>query len=163
MSAWTDARIAAPLALGLLAMPSLAQAHGTDVAARPVAAISVDARFDTGEPMAGAQVLVFAPDAPAEAWGRGTTDAEGRYLFMPDPALQGRWTIQVRQAGHGAITHLDVAGTGAILAQAAQPATGGQTALQRALMVALVAWGALGTALFVRSRQSRGGAGDASA
>lgn len=147
-------RRARPLALALLAatLPMQALAHGAQVQAEAVFAISLQARYDTGEPMALAQVVIYAPDAVGTAWARGTTDAAGRYLFAPDPALPGRWTIQVRQAGHGAIVHLETGGasTAAHVVRAAAPAQG---TLQKAVMVALVIWGALGTVLFLRSKR----------
>ncbi|MBK5927095.1 hypothetical protein CCR87_07040 [Rhodobaculum claviforme] len=149
------------------AAPLPALAHAALLEAEVATAVRLLARYDTGAPMQGAQVIIYAPDTPAEAWDRGTTDAEGRFVFVPDPALPGRWSIQVRQAGHGALTHVQI-GAGA-------PGAGPETApvpaavierpattagpMQRAVMVALVAWGALGTALYFRRR----GHGDASA
>jgi len=150
----------AGLLLGAL-LPGAAQSHAALVAAEAAQAIAINARYDTGEPMAGAQVVIYAPDDPASVWGRGTTDAEGQHVFLPDPALTGRWTIQVRQAGHGAITHVEITANGTGAALAITPATPvGQSPLQRLLMVALVAWGALGTALFFR--RSKGAGRDAS-
>ncbi len=142
--------VAAALLAALTALAPLpASSHAALLQADPVPAIRLHATYDTGAPMAGAQVTVFAPDAPAEAWSRGVTDAHGRYLFAPDPDRPGRWTVQVRQAGHGAVTHVEIA-PDAIAITAATP-TG---PLQRAVMVALVAWGALGTALFFRRRRA---------
>ncbi|MBK1734470.1 hypothetical protein CKO15_04050 [Halorhodospira abdelmalekii] len=172
MSAVTAGGIAGLLALA----PSVALGHAALLDAEATTAVRLHAHYDTGDPMAEAQVIIYAPDDPASAWSRGTTDAEGRYLFAPDPELPGRWTVQVRQAGHGAVAHVeigpagggdDTAGAeGADAAGDSAPAvvavTGDSTesgALQRVVMVALVAWGALGTALFFWRRRR----GDASA
>jgi len=153
------ARAMTMAALALVALAAQADAHGAQVAAEPVQAVAVQARYDTGAPMAGAQVVIYAPNDPAAIWARGLTDDAGRHLFTPDPTLPGRWTVQVRQAGHGAIVHIDSTpgGTQSHVATSAPV----QGPLQRLVMVALVAWGALGTALYVRSRHK--GARDASA
>jgi nickel transport protein len=143
-------------ALIAVAAPVPALGHAALVQGRAVAAVEVLARFDTGDPMAEAQVIVFAPDDPASPWLRGTTDAEGRFLFVADPGRPGRWTAQVRQAGHGAIVHLDLGGEAAVADGAPSgEAPGRPGPMQRLVMVALVAWGALGTALFFRRRPAR--------
>lgn len=132
-----------------LALPASALAHGAELTATPVEAIALEARYDTGEPMAGAQVQAFAPDDPQTAVALGMTDADGRFVFVPDPT-PGRWTVQVRAAGHGAITYFEQ-GASALRVTVERSENWGQ----RALMVALVAWGALGTVLFLR-RNTRG-------
>jgi nickel transport protein len=139
---------ASPLAAAVVAAAwaGSAAAHGAVVALRPVEAVAVEARYDTGAPMRDAQVSVFAPDDPARPRLVGRTDAGGRFLFAPD-GPPGRWAVQARQAGHGAIGHVEVgAGAGGLVA--AGP--GGVGPLQRALMVACVLWGAVGTALYFR-------------
>ena len=159
MSRRADRRRLVAAALLLAALPGLAAAHGAMIEARPVAAIAVDARFEDGTPMAGAQMTVFAPDAPATAWLTGVADATGRFVFEPGPQ-PGRWAVQARLAGHGAMTYVQ-RGAGAQPAGAATSALsltapGGApgTALQRAVMVACVAWGCLGTALYARRRRA---------
>ena len=158
------------LGAGLLATalsPAPALAHAALLELRSVEAIRIVAFYDTGEPMAQAQVIVYAPDAPASAWSRGVTDDAGRFDFVPDPSLPGRWSVQVRQAGHGAIAHVDLPATEdgprvetAVLIATDGSGSVGGTLLQRVTMVALVLWGALGTALFFMRRR---GGGDAPA
>lgn len=146
------AAIAGAAALALV--PAAAKAHAALLDAAPVQAIALTGRYDTGEPMAGAQVIIYAPDDPAQVWGRAVTDEAGRYVFVPDVALAGRWTVQIRQAGHGAVAHIDLAAADDAGAPATATITTQNAApdwLQRLVMVALVAWGALGTALWVRS------------
>ena len=139
------------LTLLLLLVPLPALSHAALLQAEAAQAVRLQAVYDTGAPMAGAQVVIYAPGNPVEPWGRGETDAEGRYVFLPDTA-EGRWTVQVRQAGHGAIAHVEMTG-GAPVALA-----GGTGAdwLQRAVMIALVGWGALGTALFALRGRKQG-------
>jgi nickel transport protein len=150
---------------GLLALaPLTALGHAALLDAEAATAIRLHAQYDTGEPMAEAQVIIYAPDNPTRAWRQGTTDAEGRYLFAPDLEVPGRWTVQVRQAGHGAVAHVEVGPSGAdgdadapVLAFTGGSAETGP--LQQVVMVALVAWGALGTGLYFWRRRR----GDASA
>ena len=126
-----------------------AAGHGAFVDVTGVPAVAVDARYDTDEPMAEAQVAVFAPDDPTRPWRVGQTDQAGRFVFVPDDRA-GRWAIQVRQAGHGAMGYIEVgadAAAGIIESSTAAP---GPDLLQRLLMVACVAWGCIGTALYFR-------------
>lgn len=159
-SAGTPAIALAASLVATALSPAPALAHAALLELRSVEAIRIVAFYDTGEPMAQAQVVIYAPDAPASAWSRGVTDDEGRFDFVPDPSLPGRWSVQVRQAGHGAIAHVDIptAADGPRVETAVLIATdssAGGSVLQRVTMVALVAWGALGTALFFMRR--RGG------
>ncbi|TVQ56976.1 MAG: carboxypeptidase regulatory-like domain-containing protein [Rhodobacteraceae bacterium] len=157
-------RAALALAAATAFAPPQALGHAALIEAEATTAISLRAHYDTGEPMAEAQVVVYAPDDPARAWARGVTDGDGRFVFAPDLGAPGRWTVQVRQAGHGAVAHVDIgeaeAATGREpLAVASVGAGGAPGILTQAVMVALVAWGALGTALYFR----RGRRDDASA
>ena len=70
--------------------------------------VELHAEFDTGEPMAEAQVTVYSPADPLTSWLSGTADAEGHYSFVINPALPGSWDIQFRKAGHGDIVHLQL-------------------------------------------------------
>lgn len=148
------ALVAALLAPVWLAEPLAA--HGASVDVAQVQAIGVLARYDTGAPMADAQVTVFAPDAPEQPWLTGRTDAAGRFVFRPGDSF-GRWTVQVRQAGHGAMGHVMLGTDDTRLAPdqpATRPAT--QSWPQRLLMVACVLWGCVGTALYAtRTRRGR--------
>lgn len=127
-----------------LAQP--ARAHGASVDATLVEAVTVQARYDTGAPMAEARVIVFAPDLPERPWLTGQTDAAGRFVFVPE-ASEGRWAIQVRQAGHGAMAHIAIGENPEGLLPDPTPS---QTWAQRVLMVACVLWGCIGTALYAR-------------
>lgn len=70
--------------------------------------VELFAEFDTGEPMAEAQVTIYAPDDPLTPWLTDTADAEGRYRFVIDPELLGTWDVQYRKAGHGDIIHFQL-------------------------------------------------------
>lgn len=83
-------------------------AHGAKLEYQPINGIEIQARYDSGEPMRAAQVNVYAPDNPSEPWQTGTTDAEGRFVFTPDPSRPGNWEVMVRQAGHGDVVAIPV-------------------------------------------------------
>ena len=126
----------------LLALTTTASAHGAKIEYTISMAVEIVATYDTGSPMTGGQVTVYAPDDPATPWLEGVCDEEGRFVFTPDPTKPGTWDIQVRQAGHGDMIHIpigeDVATTGG----------GGYSTFQIVLMSTCVIWGFVGTALF---------------
>lgn len=105
---WAKAARAAAAAAATASclLPTLAQAHGALLEQRTVPAIAVRAMYDTGEPMKTAQITVYAPNDPAKPWLTGKADPEGHFRFVPDPAIPGQWTIQAREAGHGALIYV---------------------------------------------------------
>ncbi len=136
------------MAFLVLAMPAeVALGHGVELSVAPHESIEVNAAYEAGEPMAGAQVAVFAPGEPAEPWLRGSVDEEGRFFFVPDSDRPGTWEVQVRQAGHGGIVRIEVEPAGVV-----EVTGGGLTPLQKALMAACVLWGSIGTALYFKRR-----------
>jgi nickel transport protein len=136
-----------------------AMAHGVVLEQSRGEAVEVAAEYDTGEPMSEGQVVVYPPDESSEPWATGTTDEEGRYAFMPDESKPGTWSVQVRQAGHGANIAVEVGeqetGEGSDEDSVATERTSsvGGSPLQTLLMAALGLWGFVGTALFFRSRR----------
>ena len=135
-----------PIVLGL---PIKAYAHGVIIEYTVDVAIEVVAMYDNGEPMAGAQVVVYAPDDPSTPWMTGVCDDKGRFTFVPDASKPGTWDIQVRQAGHGGMVHISI-GEGML----ATTETGGFGVLQIVLMSACVIWGFVGTALYFSRRRA---------
>ncbi len=146
------------VSLTLLALSVSASAHGIDAGYRTiddVSAVTIQAAYDTGEPMAGAQVTVYAPDNPAEPWLQGQCDPNGRFAFVPDRSQPGTWDVRVRQAGHGTFLHVPVASDDTPEApEALSPKNSGFTPAQIGLMSACVIWGFVGTALFVVRRRA---------
>jgi nickel transport protein len=141
-----------PLALLLiLGLALTASAHGARIEYTIQMAVEIRAAYDTGEPMAGGQVTVYAPDEPAMPWLTGVCDEEGRFTFTPDPSRPGTWDVQVRQAGHGDMVHIPM-GEGVATAGGS-----GYTPLQIVLMGACVVWGCASTALFFSRRRGPGG------
>ena len=135
------------LILGLV-LPIKALAHGAKIEYTVNMAIELVATYDNGEPMAGAQVVVYAPDDPTTPWLSGVCDNEGRFSFTPDTSKPGMWDIQVRQAGHGDIVHIPIGKDTLVTGS-----TGGYTVLQIVLMAACVFWGSVGTALYFSRRR----------
>ena len=134
----------------MLVVPvTTAYAHGARIEYTVDMAIEIVASYDNGEPMAGAQVVVYAPDNPSSHWLTGVCDDEGRFSFVPDTSIQGTWDVQVRQAGHGDMVHIPI-GEG----KSPQDGASGNTVLQIVLTSACVIWGFIGTALFFMRRRA---------
>lgn len=147
MSKRSDRRLALLLACALLA-PGTAMSHAAFVQTDEIRAVRVQGSYDTGEAMAGAQVTVFAPGSAAEPWLQGQADAEGGFLFVPDDQ-PGRWSVRLRQAGHGAMAHLDLEPEAAPVVLTAAGAAA-PSPVQQTVMAACVVWGCIGTALYFR-------------
>ena len=88
------------LLLIMLAIPAKASAHGAHIQYTS-STIEITAKYDNGEPMAGAQVTIYAPDDLSNAWQTGTLDDEGHFTFTPDTSKPGNWKVKVRLGGHG--------------------------------------------------------------
>ena len=129
-------------------IPSLTSAHGTNITYDIQSTVLVQANFDTGEPMANAQISVFAPDDPETPWLQGTADENGDFTFVPDSAHSGSYDVRIRSAGHGEILSIPIAG-----GPAAAPQT---SVLQQIIMGAAIIWGFMGTALYFSSRNATG-------
>jgi nickel transport protein len=142
-------KLVLPIVL-LLALSSTttALAHGAKIDYTINMAVTITASYDSGEPMADAQVTVYAPNDLETPWLTATTDDEGRFTFTPDPEIPGTWDIQVRQAGHGDIVHIPI-GEGA-----ASTGSTGFTSVQIILMSVSVIWGFVGTALYFSKRRT---------
>ena len=149
-----------PLALmSMLGYAQTAIAHGVDLQYQTTQAIWVQATYDTGAPLANAQVTVYAPDSDTP-WLKGTTDGQGKFTFTPDPTKSGIWQVKARLAGHGDVLNIAVGEAGSAGAIAADRTyleasrgTTGYTPLQKGVMAASVIWGAIGTALFFVRRK----------
>lgn len=135
-----------------------ALAHGTEIEYRQVQAVQIDATYAGGQPMANAQVTVYAPDDPSTPWMTGMTDEQGRFSFTPEPSQSGNWEVKVRQAGHGDIVTIPIQSASA--EEAANPTATPQMAwlsgnqgnytstVQKTLLGIAGVWGFFGTALF---------------
>lgn len=152
-------------------LPALAHAHGANLDYQMTPGISLQAKYDSGEPMTQAQFTVFAPNDPTTPWRTGESDAQGRFSFVPDASIPGMWAVQAREAGHGALVQIPIGDTSSSSeataasattnASAAAPTmpsaavhTQGANPQQRWVMIASVIWGFIGTALFFARKKA---------
>ena len=135
------------VSIGLLS-PAASFAHGTEYQLLDGGVVGVRASFDTGQPMADAPVLIFAP-GESRAQLTTVTDSRGVVCFAPDRT--GTWVLQVRaQGGHGLRVNLEV--DESMLASSTLRGAGGFTTWQKLVMAACVIWAFVATALFFRRR-----------
>jgi nickel transport protein len=139
-----------------------ARSHGVTLQYQTTSAIEVQAIYDSGQPLADAQVTVYAPDDPSQPWQTGTTDEQGRFHFIPAGAhSEGTWDVQIRSAGHGGMINIpasQAATSNDSVAAPSLPLAGSSraqlTPLQTAVVVGSIIWGCVGTALFFRRASS---------
>lgn len=153
------------LVIAMVSGSTSALAHGVKIQQREVKAIALQAQYESGEPMAGAQVLVYSPDNPEQPWLTGTTDDKGKFLFTPDGDRPGNWQMMIRQAGHGSMVTIPVQAK-AILEEGSEVEQNGDvmesqkavamasmqktelSPTQQWLSMGAIVWGFIGTALF---------------
>jgi nickel transport protein len=134
-------------------------AHSVDIQYQMLPSYRITATYDGGQPMAQAQVAIFAPDQPAKPWEQGQTDTQGQFAFTPSQA--GNWEVRVRQAGHGQLLVIPV--TNGQQNPESEPTASVQPVSrserpdlhwgQRGLILGSVVWGCIGTALFFSRRR----------
>lgn len=122
--------------------------HGTKYEILPEKTLGIKAMFDTGNPMAAAKVLIFAPDE-TKAASTATTDANGVFYFTPDKA--GTWVMQVRdKGGHGMRINIEV--NESMVLTSGQKLSNTMSYFQKILMALCVIWGCIGTALYFKKK-----------
>ena len=135
--------------------PKQVLAHGANIEYQETTAVTIQAKYDDGTPMADAQVTVYAPSDRATPWLKGTTDESGNFSFVPDADNLGDWDVRVRQAGHGDITTIPLNGDKlAVNKMLVSSADAGYTPAQKIVMAAAVGWGFVGTGLFFSRSKS---------
>jgi nickel transport protein len=130
-----------------------AQAHGVAAAYSRISGIEITAAYDNGQPFAGADLIVYAPDNPAEAWTNGNLDERGKFSFVPDHSIPGTWSVQIRKTGHGTMIHIPVSDMEVITHDAP---SGSLTIAQKVVIAISIVWGCIGTALFFSTRNKKG-------
>ncbi len=153
---------------------SKAFGHGVAIEYQTTEAISIQAKYDSGKPMSNAQVVVYSPENPSEAWQTGVTDDEGKFAFIPENNVSGNWTVKVRSAGHGSVINIPSQSQNTEIDNDAQSemsvntnnreektssvissTTGGLSTSQKMLMAITGSWGFIGTALFFSRQQNK--------
>ena len=130
--------------LTCMGWPFRSLAHGVLMDATPIPSFQVQVQYESGEPMANAQITVYAPDDPQTVWSQALTDENGYFLFTPEPGVTGTWDVQARLAGHGEVLRIDVQEDGSVR----QLQRVSNAPLQKWLTIAAVVWGFVGTALY---------------
>lgn len=113
------------------------------------------AMFGDGAPLEDAPVRIYSPENPDEPLIEGTTDAAGSFTFIPDPAIEGEWTIRIGDmTDHGDILTVPVNATGVEIQDVVRSPYAAPHWWQRQVGVATAAFGSgLGSiALFRRRR-----------
>lgn len=167
---WTAGRASIAVVGSMMATATAATAHGANITIKDVRAYEIEAVYDSGDPMAKAQVSVFGSENPQVPVDTGITDEQGRWVWIAKQP--GNWTFQVRQAGHGGLADLEVfaQGEGVDLvspdgataddsassqALAAHQTRGSAASpMPRWIAIGSIVWGAIGTALFFSRRSS---------
>lgn len=143
--------IAALFGFMLCASTPLLYCHGAIYEVLAGGVVGIRASFDTGEPMAAARVLVFAPDQP-EKYYETKTDRNGIVCFSPD--RKGMWVIQVlAEGGHGLRVNLPV--DSSMSSQQTAKSVSGSSYLQKIIMAIAVAWGFIATGLFFSRKRGK--------
>ena len=132
----------------ITAMQGFLSAHGVKYSVSHEKAVVLQALFDTGEPMAYAQVRIFSPDDSEIEYQNGRTDRGGRFAFFPD--TEGEWTVRTDDGtGHGFTAVIDVDEI-----KETPIIEGGLTRFQKLIAAAAIAWGFLGFAFYFKARRS---------
>lgn len=121
-------------------------AHGTKFEYSAKNSFEIIATYDDGTPLSEAQVTIYSPNDPSNAWGTGVCDTKGHYIFTPDPSIAGNWSIQIRKAGHGGILNIPVSQNADTSVKNSTAYSPGQITL---MMIAII-WGFVGTALYFK-------------
>ena len=138
--------------LMLCASAPLLYCHGAIYEVLTGGVVGIRASFDTGEPMAAARVLVFAP-GETEKYYETKTDRNGIVCFSPD--RKGMWVIQVlAEGGHGLRINLPVDSSMSVQPRA--ESASGSSYLQKIIMAIAVVWGFIGTGLFFSRKRGKG-------
>ncbi|MFH2002825.1 MAG: carboxypeptidase regulatory-like domain-containing protein [Planctomycetota bacterium] len=126
-----------------------AQAHGARYEILHANPIAIKTSYETGEPIACAEVRVYAP-GETEPGHSGMSDANGIFCFLPDRA--GAWVLEVCDAlGHGMRIHMNVSDN--LVPESLDSGSGqGWNLAQKVIMAICVVWGSIGTALYFKRK-----------
>jgi len=90
--------------LALIGLPGAAWAHQVETFYTLGSQIEFQSVLGEGEPFAGATVTIYAPNQPDRPWRTLTTDANGRFAFLPDESIPGDWEIAIESED---VSHAD--------------------------------------------------------
>ncbi|MEO1348968.1 MAG: hypothetical protein AAFW84_09230 [Cyanobacteria bacterium J06635_15] len=94
------------LFLGLVSSPGRALAHMIETDYQliydslEIQSLEIQSVFSTGEVFPNAPIVVYSPEDPTTPWLEGTTDESGKFVFDPDPAIAGEWSVEIGEDSH---------------------------------------------------------------
>ncbi len=146
----TRGRIRIAFLLLFFAAAGILYSHGAEYEVLQTGGVLIRALYDTGEPFAGSDVLVFAP-GETEASFKTASDKDGIFYFLADK--KGTWIIQVRgEGGHGLRINIDI--DESMMFSDSDRSGSSMTLFQKILIAICVVWGFTGTFLFFRRKRS---------
>ncbi len=87
--------------LSLVSLPKVALAHSVETDFQSMSnRLEIKSMFSTGEAFENAPVVIYAPNNPTQPWLEAKTDANGEFVFQPDPSIPGEWSIEIGEGGH---------------------------------------------------------------
>ena len=89
-----------PVFLGILGIPAKTLAHAMQTNYAFLEKLEFQSVYSNGEPAKNAKVLIYAPNNLDEPWMMGKTDEQGRFSFLPDNSIHGKWEVEFKQEGH---------------------------------------------------------------
>lgn len=100
------------VSLGILGTPAKTLAHAMQTNYMFSEELEFQSFYSNGEPAKNAKVLVYAPNNPDQPWIVGTNDKQGRFSFLPDNSIPGKWEVEFEPEGHGDILTVPVSEKG---------------------------------------------------
>ncbi|XLQ11704.1 MAG: DUF4198 domain-containing protein [cyanobacterium endosymbiont of Epithemia adnata isolate EadnSB Bon19] len=108
------------VSLGILGTAGKTLAHAMQTNYVFLEELEFQSFYSDGEPAKNAKVLVYAPNNPDQPWIVGKTDKQGRFSFLPDNSIPGKWEVEFEQEGHGDILTVPVSEKGVDLDKISQ-------------------------------------------
>jgi nickel transport protein len=85
--------------LGLFAPNASAHMLETNYALK-LDSLELEANLSNGESLSGGKIVVYAPNNPDTPWLEASTDEQGKFVFRPDPTIEGDWSIEIGEDSH---------------------------------------------------------------
>ncbi|MEM1366831.1 MAG: hypothetical protein AAGG02_02215 [Cyanobacteria bacterium P01_H01_bin.15] len=86
---------------GFAVFPQLVSAHSLETNFRRLeGTLETESVFSNGEVFPNAPVTVYSPEDPNTPFLEGRTDENGKFVFEPDPAIEGEWSVEIGEDSH---------------------------------------------------------------
>lgn len=101
------------LLLSLVIYPGTAFAHAIETDYQLVGdSLEIQSTFSTGEPFPNAPIIIYSPDDPTQPWLEGRTDENGKFVFNPERAISGDWSVEIGEDSHWDMLRVPVSDRG---------------------------------------------------